>query len=122
MRNYCVWDLCLRDVSAEDVRLRGSRVIDVSVSHVRVRNLWWRDVPLQHLRVRVVPVQAVCLPNVCLQNFSRLKCPSKGCLCKSCHFAFVRNVIMRDLCLQDSEQDVLLRDDRLQDVHSRNVC
>ena len=37
MQNYCVWDLCLRDVSEEDVRLRGSRVIDVSVSDVRVR-------------------------------------------------------------------------------------
>ena len=74
---------------------------DVSVSDVRVRNLWWRDVPLQHRRVRDVPVQAVCLPNVCLQNFSRLKCPCKGCLSKSCHFAFVRKVIMWDLCLQD---------------------
>ena len=28
---------------------------------------------------------------------------------------------MRDLCLQDSVQDILLRDDRLQDVHLRNV-
>ena len=65
---------------------------------------------------------AGCLPNVCLQNFSPLKCPSKGCLCKSCHFAFVRKVIMWDLCLQDSVQDVLLRDNRLQDVHLRNVC
>ena len=55
-------------------------------------------------------------------DFSRLKCPCKGCLCKSCHFAFVRNVIMRDLSLQDSVQDVLLRDYRLQDVHLRNVC
>ena len=57
--------------------------------------------------------------------FSRLKCPCKGCLCKvfgSCHFAFVRNVIMRDLSLQDSVQDILLRDYRLQDVHLRNVC
>ena len=122
MRNYCVWDLCLRDVSAEDVRLRGSRVNDVSVSDVRVRNLWWRDVPLHHRRVRDVPVQAVCLPNVCLQNFSRLKCPPKGCLSKSCHFAFVRKVIMWNLYLQDSVQDVLLRDYRLQDVHLRNVC
>ena len=122
VRNYCVWVLCLRDVSEEDVRLRGSRVNDVSVSDVRVRNLWWRDVSLQHRRVRDVPVQAVCLPNVCLQNFSRLKCPCKGFLCKSCHFAFVRKVIMRDLCLQDSVQDVLLRDYRLQDVHLRNVC
>ena len=52
MQNYCVWDLCLRDVSEEDVRLRGSRVIDVSVSDVRVRDLWRRDVPLEHLRVR----------------------------------------------------------------------
>ena len=36
---------------------------------------------------------------------SRLKCPCKGCLCKSCHYtAFVRNVshYVRDLCLQDS--------------------
>ena len=122
VQNYSVWDLCLRDVSEEDVRLRGPRVNDVSVSDVRVRNLWWRDVPLEHLRVRVVPVQAVCLPNVCLQIFSRLKCPCKGCFCKSCHFAFVRKVIMCDLSLQDSVQDVLLRDYRLQDVHSRNVC
>ena len=122
VRKYSVWDLCLRDVSEEDVRLRGPRVNDVSVSDVRVRNLWWRDVPLQHLRVRVVPVEAVCLPNVCLQIFSRLKCPCKGCFCKSCHFAIVLKVIMCDLCLQDSVQDVLLRDYRLQDVHSRNVC
>ena len=56
VRNYCVWVLCLRDVSEEDVRLRGSRVNDVSVSDVRVRNLWWRDVSLQHRRVRDVPV------------------------------------------------------------------
>ena len=52
MQNYFVWDICLRDVSEEDVRLRGSRVNDVSVSDVRVRDLWRRDVPLQHLRVR----------------------------------------------------------------------
>ena len=95
---------------------------DVSVSDVRVQDLWRRDVPLQHLRVRDVPVKAVCLPNVCLQIFSRLKCPCKGCFCKSCHFAFVQKVIMWDLCLQNSVQDVLLRDSRLQDVHLRNVC
>ena len=95
---------------------------DVSVSDVRVRNLWWRDVPLQHRRVRDFPVQADCLSNVCLQIVSRLKYPCKGCLCKSCHFAFDRKVIMCDLCLQDSVQDVLLRDDRLQDVHLQNVC
>ena len=29
---------------------------------------------------------------------------------------------MWDLCLQNSVQDVLLRDSRLQDVHLRNVC
>ena len=122
MQNYCVWDLCLRDVSEEDVRLRGSSVNDVSVSDVRVQDLWRRDVPLQHLRLRDFPVQAYCLSNVCLQIVSRLKCPCKGCLCKSCHFAFERKVIVCDLCLQDSVQDVLLRDYRLQDVHSRNVC
>ena len=71
--------------------------------------------------MRDVPVQAVYLSNVCSQIVSRLKCPCKGCLCKSCHFAFVLKVIMRDLCLQDSVQDVLLRDYRLQDVHLRNV-
>ena len=122
MQNYCVWDLCLRDVSEEDVRLRGSSVNDVSVSDVRVQDLWRRDVPLQHLRLRDFPVQADCLSNVCLQIVLRLKCPCKGCLCKSSHFAFDRKVIMCDLCLQDSVQDVLLRDYRLQDVHSRNVC
>ena len=92
----------MRDVSAEDVRLRGSRVNDVSVSDVRVPDLWPRDVPLQHLRVRDVPVEAVCLSNVCLQIVSRLKCPCKGCLCKSCHFAFVRKVIMWDLSARQS--------------------
>ena len=60
-------------------------MIDVCVSDIRLRDLWRRDVPLQHLRVRDVPVQAVCLSNVCLQIVSRLKCPCKGCLCKSCH-------------------------------------
>ena len=70
--------------------------------------------------MRDVPVQAVCLSNVCLQIVSRLKCPCKGC-CVRVVTAFVRNVIMRDLCLQDSVQDVLLRDYRLQYVHLRNV-
>ena len=34
----------------------------------------------------------------------------------------MRNVIKQDLSLQDSVQDVILRDNRLQDVHLRNVC
>ena len=109
VRNYIVWDLCLRDVSPEDVRLRGSRVNDVSVSDVRVRDLWRRDVPLEHLRVRDTRYKRFDCRMSVYRMFSHLKCLKtvcKGCLCKSCHFAFVRKVIMWDLCLQDSVQDV----------------